>query len=58
MPSTPQQNGRVESKFATLLGMVHTMLNSGKFDKFWHHGLWAKAADTATLLENNLVSSI
>ena len=49
-PSTPQQNSRVERKFATLFGSVPAILNGGGFDKFWHHGLPAEAANTATLL--------
>ena len=43
-------------KFATLFGRVHAMLNGCGFDKFWHHGLWAKVTNTATLWENNLVT--
>ncbi len=30
-PGTPQQNGRVEQKFATLYNRVRAMLNGGKF---------------------------
>ena len=31
------------------------MLNSGKCSRFLTNGLWADAANTATLLENNLI---
>ena len=53
IPSTPQQNGRVKRKFASLFG--YSMLNDGRFDNFWHHRLWAEVGKTETLLENNLV---
>jgi len=52
---TPQQNGRVEHKFAMLFGRVWSMLNSagltGKQENICH-GLWAKCAETATKMEN------
>ena len=34
MPSTPQQNGRVQRKFVTLFGRVHGILNDSGFDNF------------------------
>ena len=52
----PQQNGNVEWKFTTLFNLVCAMVNSGKFSTFLRNGLWAKAAITAILLENNLIS--
>ena len=48
---TPQQNGHVEWKVATLFNKVLAMLNSGKFSAFLNHGLWAEVTNTATLLE-------
>ena len=51
-PGTPQQNGHVERKFATLFNRVCAMLNSGKFIAYLWSGLWAEAANTATTLEN------
>jgi len=52
---TPQQNGRVERKFATLFGRVRSMLNSagltGKHEDL-RQGLWAECAETATKMEN------
>ena len=50
----PQENGCVKRKFATLFNWVHAMLNDGKFNAYLQNGLWAKAANTAMLLENNL----
>ena len=56
-PSIPQWNGCIEWKFATLFNRVHTMLNSGNFTAYLKNGLWAKAAYTNMLLENNIVTS-
>jgi len=51
----PQQNGRVERKYATLLGRVRAMLNSaglsGKYENL-RHGLWAECVNTTTKLAN------
>ena len=55
-PGTPQQNGRIECKFATLFNRVCAMLNSGKFTLYLHSSLWAEAANTATFLENHLTT--
>ncbi len=55
-PGTPQQNGRVERKFATLYNRVRAMLNGGKFSSSLRNQLWAEAAQTATVLQNSLVS--
>ena len=51
-PGTPQQNGRIERKFATLYGRVRAMLKEvgGTFKK----KLWAEPANTATDLDNML----
>ena len=56
-PGTPQQNGKVERKFAMLYGRVRAMLNAACLTKALRHGLWAEAARTATLLENATVST-
>ena len=53
---TPQQNGCIKQKFATLFNWVCAMLNGGKFTAYLQSGLWTEAANTATLLENNLVT--
>ena len=55
-PSIPQQNGRIERKFATLFNRVHAMLNGGKFTPYLHSGLWLEAANTATFIENHLTT--
>ena len=55
-PGTPQQNVQVERKFQTLYGKVRAMLNGGEFTKSWKNLLWAECANTATVLENNLVA--
>ena len=34
-PGTPQQNGRIERKFATLYGRVREILNHAQFDSYW-----------------------
>jgi hypothetical protein len=56
-PGTPQLNGRVERKFATLYGRVRAMLNGARLTKELRNGLWTEAARTASDLENTLVSS-
>ena len=55
-PGTPQQNGHVERKFATLFNWLCTMLSSGKFTAYLQNSLWVEAANTATILENNLIT--
>lgn len=54
-PSTPQYNGKVERKFATLWSKVRAVLNNAKLDEKLRNGLWAEAANHCTLLENMLV---
>ena len=55
-PGTPQQNGCVKRKFATLFNGVCAMLNGGNFTAYLQSSLWAEAANTATTLENNLIT--
>ena len=47
-PNTPQQNGRVERKFATLYGRVRSMLNWARLTKDLRGKMWAETANTAT----------
>ena len=54
-PNTPQQNGRIERKFATLYGKVRSMLNKARLTRHLRDNLWAQAALVATQLENILV---
>ena len=51
-PNSPQQNGRVERRFATLYGRVRSMLNAAQLNKEFRQGLWAECAQTATYLDN------
>lgn len=55
-PGSPQFNGRVERKFATLFARVRSMLNGAKLPITIRNRLWAAAAKTATNIENILVS--
>jgi hypothetical protein len=55
-PYTPEQNGGVEQKIATLFGKVRSMLNGACLTKVLSNGLWAQCAETATHLENILTS--
>jgi hypothetical protein len=54
-PHSPQQNGKIERKFATLWGKVCSMLNAAKFTETLRNKLWAKCANLATKLENILI---
>jgi transposase InsO family protein len=56
-PGTPQLNGRVERKFATLYGRVRAMLNGARLTKELRNGLWTEAARTASDLENTLTTT-
>ena len=51
-----QQKGHIKRKFAILFNQFHAMLNGGKFNAYLWNGLWAKASNTAMLLENNLLT--
>jgi hypothetical protein len=55
-PGTPQYNGRVERKFATLYGCVRTTLNAARLAKKLREGVWAEAAKMATDLTNLVVT--
>jgi Reverse transcriptase (RNA-dependent DNA polymerase) len=52
---SPQFNGRIERKFATLTGRVRAMLNAAKLTQELRNQLWCEAASTATDIENLLV---
>ena len=51
-PNTPQQNGKVERRFATLYGRVRSMMNGAGLTGNLRSGLWAECARTATKLDN------
>ena len=53
-PNTPQQNGRVERKFATLYGKIRSLMNAANLPKVLCQSLWAHAALLVTQLENIL----
>ena len=55
-PDTPQQNGKIERKFATLYGRVRSMLNEARLPSQLRKGLWAEAARTASMISNILVT--
>ena len=55
-PGMPQQNGRVERKFAALYGRVRSMLNGARLTASLRSKLWAEAAKTATDCENMLAN--
>jgi len=55
--NTPQQNGKVERKFATLYGRVQSMMNGARFTQSLRQGLWAECAMTATMNENLAIST-
>ena len=56
-PYTPQQNGKIERKFATLYGKIRSMLNWAKLPPQLRRRLWAQCANTATQLENIIVKA-
>jgi hypothetical protein len=56
-PYTPEMNGKIERKFATLYGKTRSMLNGAQFPKTLRDGLWAHCAKLASNLENILYGS-
>jgi CRISPR/Cas system CMR-associated protein Cmr5 small subunit len=57
-PYKPEQNGKIERKYATLYGKARTMLNWGKFPQHLRNGLWAQCANTVSKLENILTTHV
>ena len=55
-PNSPQFNGRVERKFATLYSRVRANLNGAKLNMRLRDLLWAEAAATSTIQENVYVT--
>jgi len=51
-PNTPQQNGRVERKFATFWGRMRAMMAGGDFSLSMKQLLWCEAANTTTDFDN------
>ena len=52
-PNTPQQNGRIERKIATLYRRMHGMMNV--MPAQGTNTLWLEAADTAIDLDNLII---
>ena len=55
--ATPQQNGRIERKFATLYGRVRAMFISAGIEGRLRKLLWAEAMNTAIDLDNIMTQS-
>jgi hypothetical protein len=56
-PNTPQQNGRVERKFAVLYEYMRSMPNSAKIPEEMRTKLWAEAAHHVTDIVNSLCTT-
>jgi len=54
-PDTPQQNGKVERRFATMYGKMRAMFRAAGLSQELKENLWCEAASHATDLENVLV---
>ena len=54
-PNTPQYNGKVERRFATIYGRVRAILNEAKVTTNIRSKLWAEACNHATNIENLLI---
>ena len=55
-PGTPQQNSKVERKFATLYGRVRSKLNNACLSKSLRDGLWTECVNCTTHEDNLLVN--
>ncbi len=55
-PGTPQQNGRVERKFAVLYDYMRSFLNTAKLPENLRKLLWAEAANHATDVINGIIT--
>ena len=56
-PGTPQHNGKVERKFATLFGFARAMMNYCGIEKNFRRGLWTEAAMMAVQIHNILIKN-
>ena len=52
-PDTPQYNGKIERRFATLYGRVRVIVNEAKVPDEMRNKLWAEACNHATILRIN-----
>jgi hypothetical protein len=55
VPGTPQQNGKVERKFATLYFLVRSNPNHAKVTKKIRKIMWVKAAHGLTIVYNSTI---
>ena len=55
---TPQHNGRVERKFASLYAKVRAVMNEAGFTQEMRDGLWSECASTMTDHENIMTSKL
>ena len=53
---TPQQNGKVERKIATIIGKLRSMLSAAGIKDKSRHKIWGEGISTATRLEGILTS--
>jgi hypothetical protein len=56
-PYTPQQNGRIERKFATLYGKIRALSTAAQFQQKLRNDLWPHAALLVTDLKNTIVDT-
>jgi hypothetical protein len=56
-PDTPQQNGKIERKFATMYGKVRATLNEAEFTWPLRRSMWAYCALLITKMDNALIHS-
>jgi hypothetical protein len=56
-PNSPQQNGKIERKFATMWSKVQSMLNTASIPWSIRTKLWAQCAKYCTDLENISVNN-
>ena len=54
---TPQKNGVVERAFVTIMGRARAMLNHAGFTMAKRQLLWCEAAQTATILVQDIAKS-
>jgi hypothetical protein len=56
-PNKPQQNGKIDRKFAKLYCKIWSVLNAAGFLSFLRSRLWSYVAQCVTQLENTIVDS-
>ena len=56
-PEAPQQNRKVEQKFALLHNRVHACVEWGEIFSFFEKCIVVSGSNSSTLLENNLITT-